>query len=41
MKSPYRTDAESIIRNIYQIMSKDGKKDDFLKILKNNNINFE
>lgn len=41
MKSPYRTDAESIIRNIYQIMSKEGKKDDFLKILKNNNINFE
>lgn len=41
MKSPYRTDAESIIRDIYQMMSKEGKKDDFIKILKNNNINFE
>jgi len=41
MKSPYRTDAESIIRNIYQMMDKDGKKEEFLKILKNNNINFE
>lgn len=41
MKSPYRTDAESIIRNIYQLMNKDGKKEEFLKILKINNINFE
>ena len=39
MGSPYRTDSESIISGIYSLMKKDGKKEIFEKILKENNIN--
>lgn len=41
MKSPYRSEAEQIIGNIYQAMIKDGKKEQFLKILANNKIDFK
>lgn len=41
IRSPYRSEAEQIIGNIYKIMMKDGKKEQFLKILKDNNIQFE
>jgi len=37
-KSPYRTDAEKIIRIIYSEMKKQGKEDKFNEILKSNNI---
>lgn len=40
-KSPYRSDAESIIGAIYQEMKKNNQSDKFVQILKNNNINFE
>lgn len=38
LKSPYRTDAEKIIRMIYAEMKKQGKEEQFNQILKNNNI---
>lgn len=37
-KSPYRGDAEKIIQMIYAQMKKDGKEDNFNKILSTNNI---
>jgi len=37
-KSPYRTDAETIINMIYSEMKKQGKSDQFNQILKENNI---
>lgn len=37
-KSPYRTDAEKVINLIYAEMKKQGKEDNFNKILKSNNI---
>ena len=37
-KSPYRTDAETIISQIYVEMKKQGKEDKFNEILKQNNI---
>lgn len=37
-KSPYRTDAESIISMIYAEMKKQGKEEQFNQILKENNI---
>lgn len=37
-KSPYRTDAEKVINLIYSEMKKQGKEDNFNKILKSNNI---
>lgn len=37
-KSPYRVDAEKIIRIIYSEMKKQGKEDKFNEILKSNNI---
>jgi tetratricopeptide (TPR) repeat protein len=37
-KSPYRTDAETMITAIYAVMKKDGKEDVFNKILKENGI---
>lgn len=37
-KSPYRTDAEKIIRYIYSKMKENGMEDRFNEILKNNNI---
>lgn len=37
-KSPYRGDAEKIIQMIYAQMKKDGKEDNFNKILSANNI---
>lgn len=40
-KSPYRTDAETIIGSIYKKMKDEGKADKFKEILKNNKINFE
>jgi tetratricopeptide (TPR) repeat protein len=40
-KSPYRTDAEQIIRYIYVEMKKAGKEDRFNEILKENNITSE
>lgn len=40
-KSPYRTDAETIIGYIYKKMKDEGKADKFKEILKNNKINFE
>lgn len=38
MKSPYRTDAEQIIAAIYAEMKGKGKEEEFMKILKDNNI---
>ena len=38
LKSPYRTDAEKIIRLIYVEMKKQGKEEKFNQILKDNNI---
>jgi hypothetical protein len=38
-KSPYRTDAEKIIRYIYSEMKKQNKTDTFNQILESNNIN--
>ncbi len=38
-KSPYRTDAESIIAEVYRMMKEEGKEEKFLEILKKNNIN--
>ncbi len=40
-KSPYRTDAETIIGYIYKKMKDEGKIDKFKEILKKNNIRFE
>jgi tetratricopeptide (TPR) repeat protein len=40
-KSPYRTDAETIIGYIYKKMKNEGKTDKFKEILKNNKIRFE
>jgi hypothetical protein len=37
-KSPYRSDAEQVIKNIYGQMKKENKEDQFNKILKDNNI---
>ncbi|MDG2433581.1 hypothetical protein, partial [Flavobacterium sp.] len=37
-KSPYRTDAESIINMIYAELKKQGKETQFNQILKDNNI---
>lgn len=37
-KSPYRTDAEKVIQNIYSQMKNAGKEDKFYEILKKNNI---
>lgn len=37
-KSPYRTDAEKVIQQIYDEMKKQGKLDKFNEILKENNI---
>ena len=37
-KSPYRSDAEQMINNIYGQMKKENKEDRFNKILKDNNI---
>lgn len=37
-KSPYRTDAETMISAIYQKMKEDGKESKFIQILKDNNI---
>ncbi|MBA0883513.1 tetratricopeptide repeat protein [Flavobacterium undicola] len=39
MKSPYRTDAQTLIQRIYVNLKKEGKEDKFFEILKNNNIN--
>ncbi|RVT73372.1 tetratricopeptide repeat protein [Flavobacterium sufflavum] len=39
MKSPYRTDAQTLIQRIYANLKKEGKEDKFFEILKNNNIN--
>ncbi|MES2239252.1 MAG: tetratricopeptide repeat protein [Bacteroidota bacterium] len=38
-KSPYRTDAQTLIQRIYANLKKEGKEDKFFEILKNNNIN--
>ena len=38
MKSPYRTDASTLIQRIYANLKKEGKEDKFFEILKNNNI---
>lgn len=38
-KSPYRTDAETLINEVFAIMKKDGKTDRFYEILKSHNIN--
>lgn len=38
-KSPYRTDAQTLIQRIYSYLKKEGKEDKFFEILKNNNIN--
>jgi tetratricopeptide (TPR) repeat protein len=40
-KSPYRSDAQNLITNIYAILKEDKKEELFLKILKENNINFQ
>ncbi len=40
-KSPYRTDAEKVINNIYTEMIKNGNEKKFNEILKENNINIE
>ncbi|WP_299179387.1 tetratricopeptide repeat protein [uncultured Chryseobacterium sp.] len=40
-KSPYRSDAETIIGYIYKKMKDGGKTEKFKEILKNNNIGFE
>ncbi|MFC3161501.1 Tetratricopeptide repeat-containing protein [Chryseobacterium arachidis] len=40
-KSPYRTDAESLIGAIYKSMKEKGKTEKFKEILKNNNIQFD
>ncbi|SHE95932.1 tetratricopeptide repeat protein [Chryseobacterium takakiae] len=40
-KSPYRTDAETIMGLIYRKMKQEDKIDKFKEILKNNNIDFE
>lgn len=40
-KSPYRTDAETIMGNILKKMEGEGKKEKFKEILKSNNIKFE
>lgn len=37
-KSPYRTDAETLINKVYGIMKKDGKEEKFFEILKSHNI---
>ena len=39
MKSPYRTDAQTLIQRIYANLKKEGKEDKFFEILKSNNIN--
>jgi tetratricopeptide (TPR) repeat protein len=39
MKSPYRSDAEKVINSIYHEMKKQGKEEEFYRILKENNIN--
>lgn len=39
-KSPYRSDAETNIGLIYNEMAKQGKEAEFLKIMEENNINF-
>lgn len=39
MKSPYRTDAQTLIQRVYANLKKEGKEDKFFEILKNNNIN--
>ncbi|PIF45192.1 tetratricopeptide repeat protein [Chryseobacterium sp. 52] len=39
-KSPYRTDAETIISSIYKSMKEKGKTEKFKEILKKNNIQF-
>ncbi|UKB85562.1 tetratricopeptide repeat protein [Chryseobacterium sp. MEBOG06] len=40
-KSPYRSDAETMIGYIYKSMKEEGKSDRFKEILKNNNIKFD
>jgi tetratricopeptide (TPR) repeat protein len=40
-KSPYRSDAEKVIRNIYSAMKKQGKEARFNEILKENKIRTE
>ncbi|MEJ5103817.1 tetratricopeptide repeat protein [Chryseobacterium sp. MYb328] len=40
-KSPYRSDAETIIGHIYKSMKEENKVDKFKEILKNNKIDFE
>ncbi|SHK25565.1 tetratricopeptide repeat protein [Chryseobacterium polytrichastri] len=40
-KSPYRSDAESMIASIYKSMKEKGKTEKFKEILKNNNIGSE
>lgn len=40
-KSPYRSDAETIISYIYKKMKDEGKTEKFKEILKNNKISFE
>lgn len=40
-KSPYRSDAESMIASIYKSMKEKGKTEKFKEILKNNNISSE
>lgn len=37
-KSPYRTDAETLIQNVYHELKKQGKEKIFDEILKKNNI---
>lgn len=39
MKSPYRTDAQTLIQMVYTNFKKKGKEDKFFEILKKNNIN--
>ncbi|MFL9831437.1 tetratricopeptide repeat protein [Flavobacterium sp. ST-87] len=38
IKSPYRTDAGTLIQRIYENLKREGKEDKFFEILKNNNI---
>lgn len=40
-KSPYRTDAEAIMKSIYNTMKEKGKIEKFKEILKKNNMQFE
>ncbi|AZA98120.1 tetratricopeptide repeat protein [Chryseobacterium joostei] len=40
-KSPYRTDAETVLAHIYKNMSEEGKIDKFKEVMKNNSIEFK